>query len=69
MIMQAQSIESARLAKLAYTLHEAAEALGLSKRTIRRLVRRGLLRPSKAVQRFIFSRKELDRFLEETTCS
>lgn len=53
--------------RLAYRLPEAANLIGLSPRTIRRLVKRGLLRPSRASQRFIFSHKELTRFLEETT--
>jgi len=55
------------LLPLAYTLGDAAQVTGLSKRTIRRLVQRGLLRPSRASQRFIFSRTEIERFLKETT--
>ena len=69
MITTHQNPEPGRLPKLAYTLPEAAEVLGLSQRTIRRLVNRGLLHPSRASQRFIFSHKELTRFLEETTCA
>lgn len=55
------------LLPLSYTLGETAQVTGLSKRTIRRLVQRGLLRPSRASQRFIFSRAEIERFLKETT--
>ena len=65
--MEVNPMENERPDKLAYNLQEAAEVMALSKRTIRRLVHRGLLRPSKAVQRFIFSRKELERFLAETS--
>ena len=67
MIALSRTTESGRLPKLAYTLREASDVLGLSTRTIRRLVNRGLLHPSRASQRFIFSHKELDRFLEQTT--
>ncbi|HXT13056.1 MAG TPA: helix-turn-helix domain-containing protein [Candidatus Angelobacter sp.] len=55
------------LLPLSYTLDEAASITGYSKRTIRRFVKRGLLRPSKASRCFIFSRAELERFLKETT--
>jgi excisionase family DNA binding protein len=55
------------LPKLAFNLEEAALVLGLSTRTLRRLVHRGLLHTSKATRRFIFSRTEIERFLQETT--
>lgn len=55
------------LLPLSYTLRETARVTGLSTRTIRRLVQRGLLRPSRASQRFIFARTEVERFLQETT--
>jgi predicted site-specific integrase-resolvase len=52
---------------LAYTLEEAAEVTGHSTRTLRRLVRRHLIHPSRATSRLIFSRAEIERFLNETT--
>jgi predicted DNA-binding transcriptional regulator AlpA len=55
------------LVPLAYNLDETAKVTGLSKRTIRRLVQRGLLFPSKAFRRLIFARSEIERFLKETT--
>jgi excisionase family DNA binding protein len=55
------------LLPLAYTLTEAAQVTGYSKRTIRRLVKRGLLHPSKASRRWIFSRASIEKFLTETT--
>lgn len=55
------------LLPMSYTLGEASRVTGLSTRTIRRLVQRGLLRPSRASQRFIFARTEIERFLRETT--
>jgi len=53
--------------KLALNRVEAAEALGLSPATIDRLTLRGLLRPSRATRRPMYSVKELERFLKETT--
>jgi DNA-binding transcriptional MerR regulator len=55
--------------KLALTRHEAAESLGLSVETIDRLVRRKLLRPSRATRRPLYSVQEIERFLRETTAA
>lgn len=52
--------------KLALTRQEAAQALGVSAVTIDRLTRRGLLHPSRATRRPIYSVRELERFLRET---
>ena len=57
---------STRPEKLALNLKEASHALSLSPVTVKRLVRRGLLKPCKAVRHLIFSRRELERFLEST---
>jgi DNA-binding transcriptional MerR regulator len=53
--------------KLALTREEAAKALGLSAPTIDRLATRGLLRPSRATRRPLYSVQEIERFLRETT--
>ena len=53
--------------RLAYSRHEAAALLSVSAATLDRLVQRGLLRPSLALRRVIFSRVELERFLKETS--
>ena len=55
------------LPKLSYTLAETANVTGLSERTIRRLIFRGLLRKSKATRRIVVSHSEIERFLAETT--
>ena len=55
------------LPKLAYTRREAAQQLSQSTATLDRLVQRGLLHPSRATRRPLFSRTELERFLRETT--
>ena len=53
--------------KLALTRVEAADSLNISPATIDRLVKRGLLRPSRALRRPLFSVAEIERFLRETT--
>jgi len=58
---------SQSLPRLAFNRLEAAEALSVSPATLDRLVRRGLLHPSRATRRPTFSREELERFLRETT--
>jgi excisionase family DNA binding protein len=47
-----------------FQLRAAAEYLGLSKITVRRLVQRGLLKPNRSVRHLLFPVKELNRFLE-----
>lgn len=56
--------------KLALTRTEAALSLGVRPVTIDRLTKRGLLHPSRATRRPLYSVKEIERFLKETTdCS
>jgi len=55
------------LPKLAFSRKEAATVLGVSLISIDRLVKRGLLRPSLALRRPLFTIQELERFLKETT--
>jgi hypothetical protein len=53
--------------KLALTRVEAADALDVSPATIDRLVKRGLLHPSRALRRPLFAIAEIERFLRETS--
>ena len=55
--------------RLAYTMRETAEMLGISYQTVYRLVKRGLLKPSGALRNKIISRAEIERFLKETSRS
>lgn len=57
------------LQKLAFTRREAAHLISQSPATLDRLVARGLLHPSRATRRPIFTREELERFLRDTTGS
>ena len=50
----------------AFKFRPAATYLSISEPTLHRLVKRGLIKPSRALRHYIFSRAELDRFLRET---
>lgn len=64
--MQTQDNSKASVPKLALTRKEAATALGVSAVTIDRLAERGLLNPSRATRRPLYSVKEIERFLTDT---
>ncbi len=55
--------------KLALTREETAEALGITPVTIDRLAKRGLLCPSRATRRPLYSVAEIERFLKDTSQS
>ena len=57
------------LVPLAYSRAEAAQLLGISTISLDRLCRRGLIRPSRALRKPLFTRAELERFLAETRSS
>ena len=52
--------------RLAFTRTEAAILLGIHANSLDRLVKRGLIKPSKALRRPLFHLGELERFLAET---
>lgn len=56
-----------RIEKKGYKRAEAAMYLGISKVTIDRLTKRGLLHPSRALRHPIYTKDDLDRFLRETS--
>ena len=65
--MKSSNIFADAYARLALTRDEAARALGISVSQIDKLTKRGLLRPSRATRRPLYSIKEIERFLNETT--
>jgi hypothetical protein len=63
---QAQTTATPALPRLAYSLQETAELLGVSYISVWRLVARGELRCSKAIRHHIVAKQEIERFLCET---
>src|SRR5687767_12129811 len=53
--------------RLAFSVQEAAELLGVSSKSIRRLIARRLLRPSRALRHLLIPKTEILRFLKETS--
>jgi excisionase family DNA binding protein len=53
--------------RLAFSMRETADILGVSYSTVHRLIQRGLLRSSLALRHKIISRAEIERFLKETS--
>jgi len=57
---------SQTLPRLAYTMEETAEILGVSYITVHRLLKRGLLRSSKDLRHKLIPMTEIQRFLKAT---
>lgn len=52
--------------RLAFSVAETASILGVSEKSVRRLISRGLLRSSRALRHLLIPRKEIERFLNNT---
>lgn len=52
--------------RLAYSVAETANILGISGKSVRRLIARNLIRPSRALRHLLIPRSEIERFLKET---
>ena len=48
--------------KRLYDVKETASTLSISDKSVRNLVKRGLLKPNRALGKLLFSASELDRF-------
>ena len=55
------------LPKLLYTIKETAYVLGVSVKTVRRLLERGLLKTSHAIRTKLITRESIDEFIRVTT--
>lgn len=58
---------TATLPRLAFTMKETAEILGVSYITVHRLLKRGKLRASDAIRNKVIPRTEIEKFLREST--
>ena len=52
--------------RLAYSLKETAAMLGICEKSVRRLILRGLIRPSRALRHILIPKTEIERFLRDT---
>ena len=52
--------------RLAFSVKETAQMLGVSEKTVRRLIDRGLLHASRALRHLLIPKKEIEKFLDET---
>ncbi len=64
---QNQTSTNHALPRLAYTMRETAEILGVSYITVHRLLKRGKLRASDAIRNKVIPLAEIERFLREST--
>ena len=64
--MPAQPTTGEELPRLAFSVRETAAMLGVCEKSVRRLVARGLIHPSKALRHLLIPRSEIQRFLQET---
>ena len=64
--MKKKQTKQINVPKLALTREETAQAIGCHAITISRLTERGLLRPSRATRRPLYSIEEIQRFLRDT---
>ena len=55
--------------RLAYSLRETAQMLGLCEKTIQRLIARRLIRRSTAIRHILIPKDEIERFLRDTRAS
>ena len=62
----AQDPADIRPARLAYSVQETARMLGVCDKSVRRLILRGLLRPSRALRHILIPKQEIERFLRDT---
>lgn len=53
--------------RMAFSIQETAQILGVSDKTVRRLIDRKLLRASRAIRHFLIPKKKIERFLQETS--
>lgn len=51
-----------------YTIQEAAQFLAVSDKSVRRAIKRGLLKPSKAFRKLLIPAMQLERDFYNSTC-
>lgn len=64
--MSANRQKKTETTRLAFTMRETAEILGVNYHTVYRLAKRKLLRSSSALRTKLFPKAEIERFLAES---
>ena len=65
-VLLEKQYEYGRLPRLAFTMKETSEILGISYISVHRLIQRGLLKNSSASRHKLISLKEIERFRGDT---
>jgi excisionase family DNA binding protein len=61
-----ETIKAAQIEPLFYDIKQAAQALNMCTKTVRRLLRRGKLTSCKAVRKVLIPRKQIEEFIKAT---
>jgi excisionase family DNA binding protein len=64
--MKKNTTKTSAAPRLAYTMRETADLLGISYMTVHRLIKRGLLHSSSALRHKLIPASEIERFLKDT---
>jgi excisionase family DNA binding protein len=64
--MNANAEKRAMPEPLVYTIEETAAVLRISTKSVRRLIKRGLLTGSKALRKILIPRKQVEDFIKAT---
>ena len=62
----ASQVQDEALPRLAYRVHEVAEMLGISEKSVRRLIARRLLTPSKVLRHLLIPRQQVEALMKGT---
>lgn len=58
--------QTSAVPRLAFSIREAAQMLGVCEKSVRRLIERGLLKTSRALRHHRVTKQEVERFLKDT---
>ena len=61
-----ETVKAAQIEPLLYDINQAAQSLNCSTKSVRRLIRRGLLKPCCALRKVLIPRKQIEEFIKAT---
>ena len=62
----AETVRAAQVEPLFYDINQAAQALNVSTKSVRRLIRRGLLKPCNALRKVLIPRTQIEGLIKAT---